>query len=130
MPMTLMPDAEALTVTALTAQAAVVAITPRISTVIPPAPIFPLIRVTKVADYGIDREGSSGVLIQVECWADDDATASLLARTVQACVGDLPRVTGSGWVALVDVPSGPIPTPDPESERARYILDLEMFVGA
>jgi hypothetical protein len=131
MPVTVLPDAETLAVAALAAQASITAIcSTRIGTRIPDAPTFPLIRVAKVGDYGVDPEGSSVVVIQVECWADDDATASLLARTVQSCYLDLRRITGGGWTALTDIPSGPIPTPDPESGRARYLLELDMRIGA
>jgi hypothetical protein len=129
MPVTVLPDAETLAVAALAAQSSITAIcSTRISTVIPSAPTFPLIRVTKVGDFGYDNEGASDVVLQVECWADDDATASLLARTVQACWLDLRRITGGGWTALTEFTSGPMP--DEESQRARYILGLEMRIGA
>jgi hypothetical protein len=130
MPTPLLPDAEELAKTALAAQSAITTICgSRIDTVIPNPAVYPLIRVTKVGDLGPDNEGRADVVVQVECWADSDATASLLARTVQACRIDLRGTQASGWLALTDVTSGPIATPDPDSSRSRYILDLIMSVG-
>lgn len=130
MPLTLLPDAETVMVQALGAQAAVTAITStRIGTVIPDTPVFPLIRLTKVAERFTDEEGLEEVTVQVECWADSDATASQLARTVVAARKDMRGVYAGGWMGLVDVASGPTPAPDPESQRARYILDLDAAVG-
>ena len=129
--LTVLPDAETVVIQALNASAAVTGIVgTRIGTRIPDTPTWPLIRVAKVAEVFTDDEGSESSLIQVECWADSDATASLLARTVVAARKDLPGTYAAGWLALVGVDSGPIPAPDPESERARYLLTLAVDVGA
>jgi hypothetical protein len=130
MPLPILPDAETLAVQALAAQSAVTAITPRIGTVIPGSPTFPLIRLAKVAELFTDEEGVEDAQVQVECWADSDATASLLARTVVACRKDMAGTYPAGWVALVGVASGPIPAPDPESQRHRYLVTLDLSVGA
>ena len=128
MPVSLLPDPETLMVAALKAQPSVTAIVAaRIGTRIPDVPTFPLIRVTHIAG-GPDTLASEFVVIQIECWADDDATASLLARTIVACHTDMRNVSAAGWLALTD-PVSLIPMPDPVSERFRYIIDLDVEMG-
>lgn len=124
------PDPEQLVIASLKAQSAIAAICgDRIDTVMPNPAQFPLIRVTLVGDFGPDGEGSNDVVLQLECWADDDATASLLARTVVACRLDLRASTAAGWIALTDV-SSVIPAPDPDSSRSRFNVDMPLRVGS
>lgn len=128
MPLPVLPDAETVMVQALAAQASVTAITStRIGTVL--EPVFPRIRLAKVAELFTDEEGLEDVQVQVECWAESDAEASLLARTVVAARKDLAGSYAAGWVGLVGVASGPIPAPDPDSERHRYLLTLDAAIG-
>lgn len=130
MPLTVLPDPETVTIQALAAQTSIAAIVgTRIASEIPTAPVFPLLRVTKAASIETDIEGREVALMSVECWADTDATASLLARTVVAARKDMSATYAAGWVALVDVSGGPIPAYDPESERARWIVDLDIVIG-
>ena len=109
-------------VAALAAQATVTAITPRIGTRW--SGTYPAIRITKVGSFFVDNEGAEDVSFQVECVADDDATASLLARTVVSVVDDLRGSYGGGKLALTD-PTGPIPAYDEVAERARYDVTLD-----
>lgn len=126
MPLPLMPDPEVVFVAALAAQSSITAITPRIGTRW--SGTYPAIRVTLVGDSGAEQEGSRFVSFQVECVADDDATASLLARTVEACRLDIRRQTAGGWLALTDVTSI-IPGYDEVTERARYDVNVEGTIG-
>ena len=130
MPLPVLPDAETLAVQALAAQASVAALVgSRIYAVTPDAPTFPLIRVSKVAERFTDEEGAEDCTVQLDCIASTDAEASLLARTVVAARKDMAGHYAAGWVALVDVGSGPIPLHDTEAERYRYVVDLDMQVG-
>lgn len=130
MPLTVLPDAEAIFVQALAAQSSITAITStRIGTRIPDTPTFPLIRLTKVAAQFTDEEGAEFATVEVECWADTDAVASTLARTVVACRKDLKGTYAAGWLALPDT-TGPTPAPDPDSQRFRYMIDFDATVGA
>lgn len=131
MPLSTLPDAEVLFVQALLLRAPVTAIvSTRIGTRISTTPVYPLIRLTKVAERFTDEEGVELVTVQVECWADSASQASLLARTVVACRLDLRGTYAAGWLSLVEVSSGPIPVPDPISQRERWILDLDASVGS
>lgn len=130
MPDPLLPDPETLLVSRLAAQSSITAITStRIGTRIPSEPVYPLIRVAHVGGSPNGDGASAFAALQVDAWADDDATASLLGRTVVAVLRDLRAITGSGWVALTDITSGPLPVPDPDSQRHRYISTLEMRFG-
>lgn len=128
MPFPLLPDPETLVLAALAAQPSITAITgTRIGSRIPDLPTYPLIRVARVGG-GPDSPSSERVVVQIECWANDDATASLLARTVIAAHVDLRNATAAGWVALTN-PVSVIPLFDQVSEKARYIIDVEMETG-
>lgn len=130
MPLPLLPDAETVFVQALAAQAAVSTIvSTRIGTRIPATPVYPLVRLTKVAEQFTDEEGLEFVTVQIECWADADAIASLLARTIVATRKDLRGTWAAGWLSLPDVASGPIPAHDPVSQRYRWIVDLDAAIG-
>lgn len=129
MPLSVIPDVETITVQALNAQPSITALVgARIYAWIPATPVYPLIRVTKTASLFVDEEGLEDARLFVECWADDDNTASLLARTVVAARKDLKGIYAAGWVALTDV-FGSVPLHDPNSERFRWTVDLEMSVG-
>lgn len=89
---------------------------------------YPAIR---LADVGPRARGPEEALsrVQVECWADDHDTASLLARTVEAEVPTL-RGTypGGGYCAGAAVVIGPFASPNQASARFRFLLDLELWV--
>lgn len=127
MPEPLLPDPETLLVAALNATASVTALVgSRIST--NRGSTYPALVVTRVGG-GPDSPASDLALLQLDCWATDDATASLLARTVVAAHRDLRRITAGGWTALTDIQAGPIPVPEEETGLARYVIDLEIQVG-
>ena len=125
----LMPDPETVVIAALAAQPSVAAIVAaRVASRIPDAPVYPLIRVVRIGG-GPDTPVSEHAVVQVECWAADDATASLLARTVIACHTNMRGTVAGGWLALTD-PTTVLPVPDPVSEKARYIIGFDLEIGS
>lgn len=68
--------------------------------------------------------------IQVECWALDQATADLLARTVVAALPSIRNTTVTGGrVYSYQITSGPFWSPDDPalSTNARYILTVDLL---
>lgn len=129
MTLRLMPDAEALfrgyllgapEITALVGQ--------RVVQRIPDVPVWPLIRLTRVA--GVTEPWHDSPVLSVECWADeyDNDLALDIARTVAAlvwlCRGTF---TALGGVAVsAEIVSGPFRSDDPDTARVRYILDARL----
>jgi hypothetical protein len=62
--------------------------------------------------------------MQVECWADDEGTADLLARSAVAALTDLSADHPAGAVRGCEVTFGPLWSPDAETGRARYLFGL------
>jgi hypothetical protein len=120
-PLSVPPDPEAVFVGRLAAQSTLTALTPRIGTRL--SGTYPAIRITLVGDSGDDGEGRRFVAFQVEFWADDDATASLMARTFESCRLDIRGSSAGGYLALTDVNSV-TPGYDDTSERVRYFADV------
>ncbi len=68
--------------------------------------------------------------IQVECWAADQGTADLLARTFVAALPDLRNiVVAGGRVYTGVVTAGPFWAPDDPSlsNNARYIVSISLL---
>lgn len=123
MPDPLLPDTEALAVAWARAQDDLTALVgTRVATAIPPTPTFPLIRLNRVSGTP-DQPWRDLPRIQAHCYADlgGEATASLVARTLVACLGDL---RGSGEMAGAEVVFGPFPDHDPETQRPRVQVDF------
>lgn len=69
--------------------------------------------------------------VQVECWAADQATADLLARTVVAALPTIRNTSVSGGrVYSYEITSGPYWAPDDPSlsNNARYILTVSLLI--
>lgn len=130
MPDVLLPDAEALLGAFLRAQSAVSALVgTRVGTLIPNPPTWPLVRLTRVGGTQAQR-WEDRPRLSVECWADlnDQAGASLLARTVIAVLSDIRGryVAQAGYVVSWDVVLGPLWSPDPISNRPRFLVDVAL----
>lgn len=90
----------------------------------------------RIANVGPRDRGPEEHLarVQVECWADDDDAAANLAATVEAGVPDLagtyPYPTDGVYAHCAGggVAAGPFAAPDPNSQRYRYILDVELWL--
>lgn len=124
----LLPDAEALFGAFLRAQPAVSALVgTRASTRIADVPIWPLVRISRVGGTQGQR-WEDRPRLSAECWADlnDQAGASLLARTVVAVLPDIRGryAVQAGYVVSYELVLGPLWSPDPVSNRPRYIVDV------
>lgn len=130
MTLPLLVSAEAATISWLLAQNEVTTIAGnRIRTALSQTSTWPQIRVTRVAGVG-DQYWRDLPRVRIECWGDlqdkDHPNAApamdVLVRTIQACV---PRAASwAGPIAGMQVAYGPLPLPDPDTNRARYLLDV------
>jgi hypothetical protein len=66
---------------------------------------------------------------QIECWANDDAAASDLARAAAASINDLPGARSTGLVAEAEV-TNIFSSPDPDTHRPRVIVLVALLVYA
>lgn len=88
---------------------------------------MPAVRLTNLSPRARGPEESLA-RVQVECWSDDRDEANLIGRTVEAELPTLHGAYGGGWCAGAAVVIGPFDSPDPETERARSLLDLELWL--
>ena len=88
---------------------------------------YPAIRLT---DLGPMERGPEEHLrrIQVECWADDYATAEDLAAEVERHLLEARGQWPSGYCAGGTVESGPFASPDDTSQRYRHQLDVALWI--
>lgn len=86
----------------------------------------PAIRVTRLPGPSNAPEEDTPEL-QVECWADTQDAASVLARSVVAASPELKGAHPEGVVAGVEVTLGPTYQPDPDTEEPRYLLRLGLL---
>lgn len=131
MPLPLLPDVVDVTITALLAQPAVTAlVSTRIYGQLPATPTWPLLVVSTVDD----DEGGDPYLglarVQVDCWgagpsAADVAQARLLARSVRSVARDL-KGTYAGGTITGAAPALFLAQPDPQTGRARFVVDLNV----
>jgi len=127
MPVTLLPSAISAAVSWLKNQPTVTAITgSRVGTRLNAT--LPAIRVQRVGNPP-PAEWADDASIQIECWAQDEITAELLARTVIAALPDIRGypVTG-GRVHTYTVSAGPYFAPDePPSTLARFVMTVDLL---
>src|SRR3954470_15206486 len=86
---------------------------------------LPAIRVQRIGGTVPDVYEDQPVL-QVECWAADEATADLMVRSVGALLPAVRGTYASGRVSTSQIESGPFWAPDaPQlSSNSRYILTV------
>lgn len=129
MPTQLLPDAVAVIRQALLAQAPITAlVSTRIYDRVPATPTWPLLVVTSIDDDEIEGPENLQARIQVDCWGQSGsethtAEVRLIARTVRSVSRDLIGTWASGKIRAA-VAQITIPSPDPETGRARFIVDL------
>lgn len=131
MSLILLPSAPVLTIAWLKAQTDLAAIHGgRVGTKLNAT--LPALRVQRIGGSSPDPYQDEPVM-QFECWAADEATADLLARTLVAA---LPTIRGltlpSGRVYTYEIESGPFWLPDdPQlSSNDRYILTVRLLTTA
>lgn len=127
MSLTLLPSAPVLTVAWLKGHADLAAIHGgRVGTKLNAT--LPAIRVQRIGGNVPDTYEDQPVL-QVECWAVDEGTADLLARSVVAALPTIRQTTAAGRVYTYAIESGPFWAPDDPalSNYARYILTVRLL---
>lgn len=88
----------------------------------------PAVRLTRLGSPPSQRWEDSPE-IQVECWAEDEVTADLLARTVIAAMPDLlERRDMDGVVKAYDITLGPLNSPDPFTDQPRYLVGVRLLI--
>ncbi len=129
MPATLLPSAEVAFVAWLKAQTSLTAIHGgRVGTRLNAT--LPAIRVTRVGNAPVEVWQDDASL-QVECWAADQGTADLLARSVVAALPDIRNTTVTGGrIYAYTITAGPYWQPDDPtlSSSARYILQVSLLI--
>lgn len=128
MPVPVLPDSIALAREALLAQSSLTAlVSTRIYDRIPASPTWPLLVLSVVDD--LELEWHTGqARVQVDVWGrsgspTDAAEALNIARVVRSVARDLRGSWAAGDVSNA-APGTIIPAPDPETGRARYVIDL------
>lgn len=88
----------------------------------------PAIRLTRLGSPPSQRWEDQPEL-QVECWAADEVTADLLARTVVAALPDLlERRDLDGLVKGYEITLGPLSSPDPFTDQPRYVVGVRLLI--
>lgn len=129
MPTQLLPDVVAVIRQALLAQSSITAlVSTRIYDRIPAMPTWPLLVVTTVDEDEVEGPENLQGRIQIDCWGQSGnethtAEARLIARTVRSVSRDLAG-TWTGGKVRAAVAQIALPSPDPITGRARFIVDL------
>jgi hypothetical protein len=94
---------------------------------LPAAPLWPLVVVSKVDDAELQWHTST-LRMQCDVWGDGNSAAAeanvdLIARTLVSVMRDLRGAWTSGRISNVGH-ANTIPSPDPDTGRARQIVDL------
>lgn len=88
----------------------------------------PACRVALVADLDPTGEWWQPML-QVECWADDQADAGELAAAVKTRWPRLGKQTVAGArVSGTWITQGPVFMPDPHTDRPRYLVTVALHI--
>ncbi len=126
----LLPDPEKVTGDYLRAHTDVAALVgDRVATKIPDTPTWPLLRLTRIGGTSAARNTLEVARMQFEGWADDEPTARLVTATVRAALEQAPGyVHADGYITAVGFELGPIPIPDPETSRPRYLLQAVVYL--
>ena len=85
----------------------------------------------KVSLTGGSREGvaSDAAQLTVECWSENEPTASKLARTAHAYMHAAAGTQANGlWVRRVETVGGVQSFPDPDTNKPRYQFTVRWHV--
>jgi hypothetical protein len=83
---------------------------------------LPAIRVTRLSRPP-RQDWEDNPELQIDCWAETQEEASVLARTVVSVLPDIVGVHVEGAVRSYEVILGPFWSPDPDANYARYLVD-------
>lgn len=91
----------------------------------------PSLRVTLLYDEEPPTTWERTPIFQVEVWADDAYAAGVLATRITNVWPTLRRVNAGGaYVSGCWIDSHPRPLPDPDTDRARYLLQVGLRIHA
>ena len=133
MPTPVLPDPVVAARTALVAQSSLTAlVVQRIYYSIPASPVYPLL-VLSLVDDGELRPETLTARVQVDVWGPGSTTQQVvdckaLAAVVRSVARDL-RGTWGGATISNSVVDQAIPSADPTTGRARFIVDLLLEVN-
>lgn len=120
------PDVEVVAVTYLRAALGVLA--DKVATKVPATMPAKMVRVSLTGGSRTNLI-TDRVQLTVECWADDEPTASNLARTAHAHMHAASGAITSGvWIRAVDGVGGVQFFPDPDTSKPRYQFTIRWAV--
>lgn len=127
-PLRLLVDAERLVAGHLRSVPEVVALVgARVYTAIPPEPVFPLVRLTRIGGTPAVPAHLDRARLQIEAWGTSKAQARDLAETVHAALYDMPGQYPAGMVTAVEDDLGLTWQPDPDTDRDRYLFGVTVY---
>jgi len=125
MPSALLPDAEVLMVDFLATHPNLTALVgERVGTGLDND--LPAIRVTRMG-RAPTATWEDVPELQLECWAETQNEASVLARTVVSVLPDVVGEHAEGAVRGWAITLGPLWSPDPDTDLARYLVDVSLL---
>lgn len=119
------PDAEAVVVNILKAASYPVA------SAIPAHPTYPLVIVKRVGGLPVEKHHADNPNIQIEVWGTDKAEAHDLAQATRATIHDAEGTLVSelsAYIAGVEDTLGMSWSPDPVSQRARFVYAVGLYL--
>ena len=100
----------------------------RVATAVPTTMPDNMVKVSLTGSSRSDIVSDSAQLT-VECWADNEPSTSLLARTAHAYMVAAAGTQANGlWVRRVETVGGPQSYPDPDTNKPRYIFTVRWHV--
>lgn len=124
----LLPDAERLTSAYLRAHPDLIAlIGDRVFTALPGNPIYPLVALTRIGGVPVVEMHLDVARLQIDAWADTKGSARVVAATVQAAMHEMPGIHDLGVVTAVEDDLGLTWSPDPLTNKARYVAGYAVF---
>lgn len=125
-----LPDAELLVTGYLRAHTDVAALVgTRVSTELPPEPVFPCVTLTRVGGVPSLPNYLDGPRIEIVCWGVTKGSAHLVARTVEGAMLQIPGTHPLGTVTgVVGDGLGLRWAPDEPDAQPRYRLLFELYI--
>lgn len=129
MPVRLLVDAELVVVNWLRGHGDVAAfVATRVYTELPPAPTYPLLRITRVGGIPVLRQHLDVARVQIDAWAATKKAARDLAATTQAAMHELPGARPLGVVTAVEDDLGLTWSPDDATDQPRYVAGYAVYI--
>lgn len=120
-----LPDAEAVVIGILRAADVPVA------SALPANPVYPLVIVKRIGGVPAEKHHTDNPSLQVEAWGTDKAEAHDLAQASRAAIHEAEGQSFndlSAFITGVEDTLGLSWSPDPVSNRARYLFGVGMYL--